>query len=135
MKKITLNDNHRRSLTSSLMIVEKSLVELEESIAGNYNTCCFEVKKDVEPEIMNENLALIKEARKVICNLTEKYGTSRSVQSLRRLIDTKQTRMWEILCDSRSRKMKGFGEFPKELSKEYDRDIDELMAIISKIKY
>ena len=39
------------------------------------------------------------------------------------------------LCDSKARKLKGFGEFPQRLIKEYDEDIDELMATASKIEY
>ena len=30
--------------------------------------------------------------------------------------------------------MKGFGEFPQKLIKEYDTDIDQLMAVAEKIK-
>ena len=32
----------------------------------------------------------------------------------------------------KSRKQRGFGDFPKELTKEYDSDIDELQTIIEK---
>jgi hypothetical protein len=35
----------------------------------------------------------------------------------------------------KSKKQKGFGEFPKDLVKEYDHDIDELLTIIDKIKF
>ena len=45
----------------------------------------------------------------------------------------KKTKIWEILCDIKPKKQKGFGEFPKELTKEYDSNIDEFLAIIDKI--
>jgi len=76
-----LSDNHRRSLTSALVIVEQMLSH-----------------------------------------------------SLHRTINAKKTKIWEVLSDSKSRKMKGFGVFPTGIAKEYDRDIDELMAIASNIK-
>jgi hypothetical protein len=56
-------------------------------------------------------------------------------QSLQRIIDVKKTKIWEILCDSKAKKLKGFGDFPQKMVKEYDRDIDELMAIADKIRY
>ena len=56
-------------------------------------------------------------------------------KSLQRIIDVKKTKIWEILCDSKAKKLKGFGEFPQKLIKEYDNDIDELMSTADKIKY
>jgi hypothetical protein len=41
--------------------------------------------------------------------------------------------MWEILCDSKAKKLKGFGDFRQKLIKENDRDIDELMAMPIKL--
>ena len=54
---------------------------------------------------------------------------------LQRIIDVKKTKIWEILCDSKATKLKGYGDFPHRLIREYDIDIDELMAIADKIKY
>jgi hypothetical protein len=134
-KKISLNENHKRSLTSTLMIVEQLFIEIKEAMKNRDSACCSELKNDVDNEIINENIKLIKEARKQICNLTEKYSTEKAVQSLQRLIDVKKTKIWEILCDSKAKKLKGFGEFPKEMIKEFDKDIDGLMAIVAKIEY
>lgn len=134
-EKIILQENHRRSLTSTLLIVEQLLVEIEDLINRPYSTCCFEIKNDIERDTAIRNLEIIAEARKVICNLTEKYDTAKTGQSLQRIIAVKKTRIWEILCDSRAKKLKGFGDFPKELIKEFDNDIDELMNITNNIEY
>ena len=133
--KISLRENHRRSLTSTLMIVEQLLIEIEDLMTSQYRTCCFEIKNDVEIEKINQNLKVIEDARKQICKLAEKYDTDLHTQSLQRIIDVKKTKIWEILCDSKAKKLKGFGEFPKKLIEEYDKDIDELMTIAAKIKY
>ncbi len=134
-RKIILKENHRRSLSSTLMIVEQLLIEIEDLMTSRSRTCCFEIINDVDNEIINQNLKVIEDARKQICILTEKYGTDMHTQSLQRIIDVKKTKIWEILCDSRAKKLKGFGDFPQKLVKEYDIDIDELMAIADKIKY
>ena len=134
-EKIILQENHRRSLTSTLLIVEQLLVEIEDMINRPHKTCCYEIKNDIEKDSAIHNLEIIAEARKVICNLTEKYNTTKTGQSLQRIIAVKKTRIWEILCDSRAKKLKEFGDFPKELIKEFDKDIDELMNITNKIEY
>ena len=134
-EKIILLENHRRSLTTTLMIVEQLLIEIEELMTDQYKSCCFEIKNDINNDIKNQNLKVIEEARKQICNLAEKYGTDMHTQSLQRIIDVKKTKIWEILCDSRAKKLKGFGAFPQKLIKEYDKDIDELMATADKLEY
>jgi hypothetical protein len=84
--------------------------------------------------IIIQNLEVIEAERNQICKLADKYGTEISYQSLQRLVDVKKTKVWEILCDSKA-KLKGFGDFPQKLVKEYDNDIDELMALADEIKY
>jgi hypothetical protein len=133
--RISINENHRRSLSSTLMIVEQLLNEIEDLMTSQYKTCCYELNNDVDSEKINQNLIIIENARKQICKLAEKYVTGMHSQSLQRIIAAKKTKMWEILCDSKARKLEGFGEFSQRLIKEYDEDIDELMAIASKIEY
>jgi len=131
--RISLSENHRRSLSSTLLIVEQLLIETEDLMTRQYKTCCFEVKNDVDGGEIKQNLDLIKDARQQICKLAKKYGTDVHTQSLQRLIDAKKAKMWETLCDSKARKLKGFGEFPQKIIKEYDNDIDELMVTVNKI--
>jgi hypothetical protein len=132
---ILLHDNHKRSLTSTLMIVEQLLIEIEDLMQRPYNTCCFEIKNDIDSDAINQNLKVTTEALKLICQLQKKYNTDKKVQSLQRIIDTKKTKIWEILHDSKSRRMKGFGDFPQRFIKDYDKDIDDLMAMSEKIVF
>lgn len=133
--KIKLKENHRRSLSSALAMSEKILTEIEDSLKSLKSTCCFRIENDVDPEKIQYNLAIIQEAHEQICKLAAKYNADRQNQSLSRLINAKKTKIWEILCDAKSRKQKGFGEFPKELVKEFDEDIDKLMEITNKITF
>lgn len=132
--KLTLRENHRRSLTSALIMVEQMLVEMEEYLCVPKNYCCFEVDNDIKNNDKDHDLEIIGKAREQICKLAEKYSTGKQCQSLKKSINAKKTKIWKILCDVKSRRQKGFGEFPKEMIKEYDNDIDELMALTEKIK-
>jgi hypothetical protein len=132
--KIELTENHKRSLSSTLMVVEQLLEELEDIMADSKQTCCYELKKDLDRITIEHNQKVIKEALRVICSLKEKYSTDKSVQSLQRLIDAKKTKIWETLHNSKSRRVKGYGEFSQKIVKEYDSDLDHLMAITEMIK-
>ena len=137
MKKNTtqLTENHRRGLSSSLEVVEKTLRELEDLMLKQENACCMEIINDVDQATMEHNMTAIREAKKMICEMTEKYGTSKDRVSMKRIINAKRTRIWEILTDSLSRRTKGYGEFPVETAGEYDKDIRKMMNITNRIHY
>ncbi len=133
-EKVILDENHRRSLTSSLIIAEGLLIEIRDLFGKDYKTCCLEIKNDIDSALLPLNIQIVDEALDIICKLTKKYSTSESVLGLQRVADAKKTRIWEVLSEAKSRKMKGFGEFPKRLVRDYDKDIDELMKITERIR-
>lgn len=132
-KKIHLPENNKRVLSSSLMLVEKSLMEMEELFLKKNDACCHEVVNDVDNDTILYNISIIREARNEICKLVEKYGTSKEKQSLQRIIDAKRTKIWENLTNTLSRKIKGYGTFPKKYVDEYDSDIGKLIEITNRI--
>ena len=134
-RKIRLSDNHTRSLSSSLIVVEKSLLELEELMLSQKSGCCNKVMLDVDNDLIAGNIETVKEAKKHICLMAEKYGTTKETQSLQRIINAKRTKIWEILTDTLSAKAKGYGTFPKRYADEYDADIRKLIEIAGKINY
>lgn len=130
-----LGENHRRSLTSALTIVEQLLNEIEGLFAARLSSCCVEMIDDIPEENKNHNQEVINEARRQICILAEKYRTDRRKQSIRRIIDAKKTSIWEVLIDTRAKRQKSYGAFPKELVAEYDGDINGLLKITDKIVF
>lgn len=131
---IILTDNHKRSFSSTLVVVKQLLVDIKDLMENSSQTCCAELNKDVDNSIIEQNLKVIEEALTQICLLKGKYNTEKTVQSLQRVIDAKRTKIWETLHNSKSRRVKGFGDFPQETVKEYNSDIDKLMAIAEKIR-
>jgi len=132
-KKIHLSENHTRALSSSLIVVEKSLTELEDMLQKQSHTCCNVILKDVDDETIENNISTIQEAKRYISELAAKYGTSKENLSLQRVINAKRAKIWEILTDTLSRKIKGYGTFPKKYADEYDSDIKKLIDITNKI--
>ena len=134
-KKIHLPENNKRVLSSTLMLVEKSLMEMEELFLKKNDACCYEVLNDVDDDTILYNISIIKEARTEICILADKYGTSKEKLSLQRIIDAKRTKIWEMLNNTLSRKIKGYGTFPRKYIDEYDSDIVKLIEITNRINY
>ena len=132
-KKINLPETHTRSLSSALTIVEKSLLELEDILIKQDNSCCNMLVKDIDDGTLANNIESIREAKKYICEIAEKYGTSVEKVSLQRIINAKRAKIWEILTDTLSGKTKGYGKLPKKYVAEYDADINKLIEITNRI--
>jgi hypothetical protein len=132
--RIILTENHKRSLSSTLMVVEQLLFELRDVMDNSNQKCCYELTKDIDYKTLEHNNKVINEALTLVCSLKEKYCTDKATQSLKRIVDAKKTKIWETLHNSKSRRMKGFGEFPQKIVKEYDNDLDHLMAITENLK-
>lgn len=129
-----LGDNHKRSLTSALVIIEQMLAEVRDIMTNPPGRCCYEVTSDLDNSKIDKNLRIIEDALLQICEIKEKYGVDKSYQSLQRSVNAKKAKIWEVLCDSKSRKLKGFGSLPTSIAKEFDNDIDKLISITSNIE-
>ncbi len=134
-KNIYLSETQTRSLSSSLIVVEKSLLELEDMLQNSNNSCCNVLLKDIDDEILSNNISAIREAKRYICEMAKKYGTHEEKLSLQRIINAKRAKIWEILTDALSKKSKGYGAIPKKYTDEYDSDITRLLEIVNKLQY
>ncbi len=128
-----LDENYRRSLKSTLMVVEKLLVEMEDLLLHNTQSLTWEVKDDIDPEMKAYNLSLIQDARSHIGKLMEKYGIEKNTRSMQRMIDVKKVKIWEVLSNSKSERLKGFGKLNQSTEVEFNNDIDALLATTEKI--
>jgi hypothetical protein len=78
--------------------------------------------------------AQIDEIKKYISYLQKKYHLKIDKTGMQWFIQTRKTKMWEILCDNTSVKMrKSYGGFPPEYAEEFDKDITKLMKLIDEI--
>ncbi|MCF6182615.1 hypothetical protein [Lutibacter sp.] len=133
MKKIALSDNHKRVLESSIYLIEKLSLELEQELNGSNNKIMNNVINDEdEKKIYHINL-LIQEIKAEINFITIKYNLKPVSHNLSQFIDSRKAKMWEILCDTKPEKLKGWGNFPKKYSKELDSDVDKLLKLVESI--
>ena len=135
MKNISLPPNHRRSLASSLRIVEKLLDEMEKGLADpcGTGTILYRIDPDLSEADKKETLGQVRAAKSRIRELAAKYDLPSDSTELSRFINSHKSSIWVILSDSLSYKLKGFGEFPKDHAKEFDSDITRLLQIIGDI--
>ena len=133
MEKIILSENHRRSVTSSLKIVEELLNEIENVLNHPANGFLSKMTVDISKQNKKASFQNITKARQLIQKLFIKYGLSVQYSVMSRFFDSRKSKIWEILCDTTSTRLRGYGEFPMEHSVEFDNDINQLQELVSQI--
>jgi hypothetical protein len=61
----TCPENHTRSLSSSLKVVEKSLLELKEMLTRESNSYCTLLMKDINDETLKVDFSAIQEGKEM----------------------------------------------------------------------
>jgi len=133
MKNIQLSDNHRRSLSSSIYLIEKMIVELEHDLNYPNDTVMSKISietEDIDPEHFKQ---IIPELKDYIIFLYHKYNLTPKTLRFNQLLNARRAKMWEILCNTTSKGMKGYGKFPAEHIVEYDSDIEKLIGLVQRL--
>ena len=130
MDKIVLSENHPRSVSSSMQIIEKMVNEIEKAILFPGNGVTIKSVNDMEKTDFNLYIKGLDEVKKQIKYMAEKYDLRMDEVKLSRLINSRKAKMWETITDTTSRKLKGYKDFPKETAEEFDADINRLRMAI-----
>lgn len=133
MKKVHLLPNHKRSMSSSIHLIEKLVDEVEALLINHKTLETQTIKKDIPKDERGHVLESIREIREEVKRLTEKYDLKKQVVSESRFLDSRKTKAWEILNNSEAKRMDAFGKFPEEIRDEYDADIERLLELVNQL--
>jgi hypothetical protein len=132
MENISLSENHRRSVSASLYLIEKMINELEQELLFPHEMALYKVVRNSKMPDVQHYESVIGEIKSNIRELSDKYKLNTTEIHISQIINSKKSVMWEILCDTTSKRLKGYGEFPKENAEEFD-NLEVLQELIRKI--
>ena len=130
MNKRTLPENHRRSISSSVYVIEKMVNDIERVLTHPESGILIKTINDVKDIDVEHYRITISNIRNEIKRITEKYNLKGEEIPLSRIINSRKAKIWETITDTTSRKMKGYSEFPKDLSAEFDEDIASFKKVL-----
>lgn len=133
MDKIDLPANHRRSFSSTLFLLEKMTEEIRETLLSEKKLRMQKVDKDLD-EVKKESVMKVLDALEAeIARLADKYQLPPQELVESHFLNARKSKAWEILNDSFSKRMSGFGKFPPELAKTFDADIENLLKLVNRL--
>ena len=129
-----LSDNHRRSISVTLQLVDKALCEWDDWANGRVPSGIMYSQRDTfSPTQKNELRNRIASIRQLIVRLRDDLRLNANVVATSQLIVGQAAVLWEMLTDLNSRGLKGYGKVPQDLAPYLDpigeKLCDEMNAI------
>lgn len=131
--KRSLPENHLRSVSSSMYLIEKLLLDIQHVFLENGSLRMLETTGKITPEKREVLLQTIKQISLALNQFADKYQLTKQTLSQGQIINSRKAKMWEILNNTTSDSLKGFGTFPPELKDEFDADLHHLLQLVEKI--
>ncbi len=133
MKTVDLPANHLRSISVSMCLIEKSIDELESLLTKKKKGFTYEVEHDIDENKSKHTLEIIGRVKHLIGKISAKYNLKKETTILSRVLNAKYTKMWEILSDTKSNRLKGYGRLPDNMANEIDEDISSILNLIEQL--
>jgi len=126
-----LSEPQKRSLTVTVRKIDEQMNRLERALRhGTEAGLLYTIRDSYSPAEKEHLLEQIVRVRRVLKILKEKFHLEPMETDLRRIVVATASHLWVILEDSKSRRLKGYGEVPEELARELDPLLDELIRLI-----
>lgn len=130
-----LPDNYKRSLTSVLFLIEDYVEDIYDELTKEKDRYLFQIEKDLDKAEIEEIIKVLNQIKKEILLLKQKYNLSPVKISFYQFINSKKSKIWEMLMDSKSERMKGYGKLEVDFIDEYDNDIVNLLNLVELLSY
>ncbi len=129
-----LNSNHKRVLSSTAKIVDEELQEIEQMLFDKQDDSKMNiVEKSFSPGESKDLSKQIKLLQKMNLAMFDNFGLTSKTLSEKQIIYAKVSYLWTILSDSRSKKLRSYGQLDAEAGDEIDGYIDKMLTEIEKM--
>ncbi len=124
---VLLNPSQKNSLRISLLLVERGMLEMERLLsAGEYHGILFRITDDLGDDTKTAIGQLIHEVRGVIRELRDRFQLDLEAERTSRAIFGKAPLLWEIVTDSDTSRLRGYGQVQPGLKEILDPSIERL---------
>lgn len=125
-----LNENQRRAISVTLRLLEERLVDIEQVMNGNAQGILYRRTARFTSQQRKEMRKLIAAMREEIRRAATQFHLAVEEQSAERYISGKLSMSWESLEDTRSRKLKAYGEVDPALKETLDPILQRLIDLL-----
>ena len=127
-RSIEINENQRRSIASSLALLDEALCLFEEYGRGReVHSVCFEERNRLTARQRKRLLGEIEKLHEEMRQIKEDLGLPRRVEDVGKRIWGHSAGFWEMLAELQSNRLRGYGEVSSDLAEYLDPRAESLL--------
>ena len=127
-KRIEINENQRRSIASSLALLDEALCLFEEYGRGReVHSVCFEERNRLTAKQRKRLLGEIAKLRDEMRQIKEDLGLPCRVEDVGKMIWGHSAGFWEMLAELESKRLRAYGEVSADLAEYLDPRAESLL--------
>lgn len=125
---IPMDENHRRAISTRLRLLDELLCEFEEYARGReIRSVFYQELNSISASQRRLVLADIERMRSLMREMKATLGLEPGVENVGRLIWGKSSAFWQVLIETTSKHLKGYGELSPELARYLDPRMEVLI--------
>jgi hypothetical protein len=134
MEQSPLSRTHQRLLGSLLFVLEQKTEQIEHILRQSSDNASYRIEQNLsEPKV--RQLSVVCEALKEkIGEVAKTFAIPKRRIQQYHYLQTIQSQMWELMVDSFSDKLKGYGDKLKAEAKQVDPAIQALADLVDELK-
>jgi len=130
---ISVSPAHAGALAARMLILEEDCREIERNLEG-FHGIFYEYAGEIPDAAKERMRAVLAEILDKLESISMELGLRKQVVELDKLIESRLSRIWVTLHESKSRGLRGFGTVPDELKRYLDPSMDGILSLLTELR-
>jgi len=126
-----LNENHERTISATLSLIEKDLILIEMYIKSTPCGRMYKVINKLTPAEERQVLSIIKELKDCIREFADFFNLQPLEENISGIIQGNSAIYWANLCDMEPRKLKKYGQVGTDVTDALSHFIERLKKLLN----
>jgi hypothetical protein len=130
---LAISPAHAGALAARMLILEEDCREIERNLDG-FRGILYEYAGEIPQATKEQMRSILAEILEKLESISLELGLRKQVIELDKLIESRLSRIWVTLHESKSRGLRGYGAVPEELKRYLDPRMDEILSLATHLR-
>ena len=130
---LSISPAHAGALAARMHILEQDCREIERNLDG-FRGILYEYSGEIPQATKEQMRTMLAEILDKLESIRLELGLRKQVIELDKLIESRLSRIWVTLHESKARGLRGYGEVPDDLKKYLDPRLDGILALAAHLR-
>jgi len=130
---LRISPAHAGALAARMLILEEDCREIERNLDG-FHGILYEYAGEIPETTKQRMREMLAEILEKLGSISLELGLRKQVVELDKLIESRLSRIWVTLHESKSRGLRGYGEVPEDLKKYLDARMDGILSLLTHLR-